>query len=92
MNCPREVLQEMKTGPYRAALIVLFFQLTVSLAVAEEKSAEIIAVQVRDQGYACDKALSAESDPKFSKPGEDAWLLKCDNATYRVFEDAFRGV
>jgi hypothetical protein len=51
---------------------------------AEEISAEIIAVQIRDQGYACDKALSAERDQKFSKPGEDAWILKCQNAAYRV--------
>ena len=80
----RRVLQEMKTGPYRAALVMLFLQLTRAQAVAEEKSAEIIAVQVRDQGYACDKALSAQRDPEFSKPGEDAWLLKCENATYRV--------
>ena len=46
--------------------------------------AEIIAVQIRDQGYACDKALSAERDEKFSKPGEDATILKCGNASYRV--------
>jgi len=51
---------------------------------AEEMPAEIIAVQIRDQGYACDKALNAERDEKFSKPGEDAWILKCENATYRV--------
>lgn len=57
---------------------------TLSAKAVEEMPAEIIAVQVRDQGYVCDKALSAERDQKFSKPGEDAWILKCENATYRV--------
>ena len=51
---------------------------------AGEMSADIIAVQIRDQGYTCDKAESAERDQAFSKPGEDAWILKCSNASYRV--------
>jgi hypothetical protein len=29
---------------------------------ADEMSAEVIAAQIRDQGYACDKALSAERE------------------------------
>jgi hypothetical protein len=49
---------------------------------AEEMSAEIIAVQIRDQGYACDKALSAERER--SKSDDAVWVLKCENATYRV--------
>jgi hypothetical protein len=46
--------------------------------------AETIAVQIRDQGYACDKALSATRDEKLSKPDEAAWILKRENASYRV--------
>jgi len=45
---------------------------------------EIIADQIRDQGFSCNKALTAERDPKYSKPDEPVWILKCDNATYRV--------
>ena len=45
---------------------------------------EIIADQVRDQGFPCNKALTSERDSTHSKPDEPAWLLKCDNATYRV--------
>ena len=45
---------------------------------------QIIADQVRDQGFSCDKALTAERDPTYSRPDEPAWILKCDNATYRV--------
>ncbi len=61
--------------------------LGVSLAsegAAEEQVAEIIAVQVRDQGHPCEDAKTVERDPKASRPGEEAWILHCSNATYRV--------
>jgi hypothetical protein len=50
----------------------------------EETPADIIAVQVRKQGFPCGKAQSASRDPKISKADEPAWTLTCDNATYRV--------
>ena len=50
----------------------------------EETPKEIIADQIRRQGYACGNPLSAERDLDRSKPDEAAWVLKCDNATYRV--------
>jgi hypothetical protein len=45
---------------------------------------EIIADQVRDQGFSCNKALTSERDPTYSRPDEPVWILKCENATYRV--------
>lgn len=50
----------------------------------EEMSAEIIAVQIRKQGFPCNKALSAEMDETLSTPHVAAWTLRCNNATYRV--------
>jgi len=50
----------------------------------EETPKEVIAAQIRDQGFSCDEPLSTKRDSKYSKPGEDAWILKCENATYRV--------
>jgi len=49
---------------------------------ADEMPAEIIAVQIREQGYACSNALSATRE----HPALDdaVWILKCDNASYRV--------
>jgi hypothetical protein len=48
----------------------------------DEMPAEIIAIQIREQGYACDKALSAEREhPELD---DAVWILKCDNASYRV--------
>jgi hypothetical protein len=62
-----EELSEMKTVPLAFGAISLHLAFFPAKG-AEEMPAEIIAVQIRDQGYACDKALSAERDPKFSKP------------------------
>jgi hypothetical protein len=73
----------MKTAPDKVALGMILLQLTAFAAhAAEEMPAEIIAAQIRDQGYVCDKALSAKRDGERS---DDAvWILKCQNATYRV--------
>lgn len=53
-------------------------------AAAQEKPADIIAAHIRTQGYACDKALSAQRNRKASRPHETAWLLRCSNGTYNV--------
>ena len=56
-----------------------------SLAHAQqERAAQIIAVQIRKQGYTCGKAESAKRDVEASKPNVPVWILKCDNARYRV--------
>jgi len=73
----------MKTVPSKLAFCAISLQLAyVPAQGAEERPAEIIAVQIRDQGYACDKALSAERES--SELNDAVWILKCDNATYRV--------
>jgi len=74
----------MKAVPLGALGLISLQLMLPPAQAAEEMSTEIIAVQIRDQGYACDKALSAERDAEFSEPGEDAWILKCGNASYRV--------
>ena len=49
-----------------------------------ETPANIVATQIRRQGYECNKVLSAERDQAASKPDEVVWVLRCDIATYRV--------
>jgi hypothetical protein len=67
---------------------LLFLSAVVMLAegvrAQEMAVAEIIADQVRDQGYVCHESLSAELDSAYSRPDEPVWILECDNATYRV--------
>lgn len=50
----------------------------------EEQPAEVIAVQIRKQGFECQKPKSAELQRAQSKPDEPVWILQCENAKYRV--------
>ena len=50
----------------------------------KETPANIIAAQIRKQGYVCHNPQPAVRDPKLSKPDLPVWTLTCDNATYRV--------
>lgn len=45
---------------------------------------DIVADQIRSQGFTCDTAESATRDEGDTTPGEQAWILTCSNATYRV--------
>jgi len=51
---------------------------------AGETPRNVLAAQIRLQGVACDKPLSAVRDAKRSKPDHAVWVLKCSNATYRI--------
>ena len=51
---------------------------------AGEAPQNVLAAQIRLQGFACDKALGAVRDRKRSKPDHPVWVLKCSNANYRV--------
>ena len=67
------------------AFAVLFTSgLAASSARTEETLQGMLATQLRAQGYPCDKPVKAERDEKLSKPDNEAWLLTCDNATYRI--------
>ena len=49
-----------------------------------ENPVEIIAAQIRRQGYTCDKPKSAKRDRTDSKPNAQVWILNCEAASYRV--------
>lgn len=53
-------------------------------AADAETAAEVLAVQIRTQGMICDKPQQATRDTKLSKPDYDVWVVKCENATYRL--------
>lgn len=60
-------------------------QAPLQIAVSnDEMPAEIIAVQIRKQGYECTNPKSAKRDPKASEADLPVWILTCENATYRV--------
>lgn len=58
--------------------------LGASAAAAQETVQDMLAAQIRTQGFACDKALRAVRDARLSKPDHEVWTLRCSNATYRV--------
>jgi hypothetical protein len=51
---------------------------------AQQTPADGISGQIRAQGYRCDVPVTAERDAALSRPDEAVWILKCQNATYRV--------
>ncbi|MGD9502140.1 MAG: hypothetical protein AB7V40_06600 [Methyloceanibacter sp.] len=50
----------------------------------DQDTANILAAQLRDQGYVCDQPKSAEQDAQASKPDEEVWVVQCENARYRM--------
>jgi hypothetical protein len=65
----------------RLALALLGVVATPAFA---QPAATDIADQVRLQGYSCDGDVKAQRDSGQSRPDEQAWILTCANATYRV--------
>jgi hypothetical protein len=50
----------------------------------DEPTPDLLASQIRDQGFACGKPESAEREVKVSRPNEAVWILTCENDTYRM--------
>ena len=50
----------------------------------DEPTPDLLASQIRDQGFACSKPKSAEREVKASRPNETVWILTCENDTYRM--------
>jgi hypothetical protein len=51
---------------------------------AQDGPKDIIAAQIRAQEYACDSPQSAEREAAASTANETVWMLRCQNASYRV--------
>ena len=53
------------------------------ITVEESMLKDIVAAQVRKQGYPCNKPLSADRDREHPKQ-RGGWILRCENATYHI--------
>ena len=49
-----------------------------------ETSKDVIATQIRSQGFSCNQPMTAERDRLASIPDEGVWLLQCEDGSYRV--------
>ena len=56
----------------------------VAQAADDEVPADIIAVQIRRQGFECKNPSQAKRDESASRADMPVWILTCENATYRV--------
>jgi hypothetical protein len=63
---------------------VLFSPRVQAQPISTETPQGILAVQVRIQGFSCDKPLGAKLNKKRSRPDHDVWVLTCNNAKYRI--------
>lgn len=55
-----------------------------SVRASEDTVQNMLAAQIRLQGFVCEKPLGATRDTKHSAPDHAVWVLKCSNANYRV--------
>ena len=53
-------------------------------STSTETLKDMLAVQIRSQGFTCGKALDATQDMALSQPDRGVWVLKCDNASFRI--------
>jgi hypothetical protein len=53
-------------------------------AAHAQTAEEVLAVEIRSQGLVCNRPQQATRDTKLSKRDYDVWVLKCENATYRL--------
>lgn len=56
----------------------------LSAARADDGALNVLADQLRLQGFACDHPQSAKPDPDASRPNERVWIVACDGASYRM--------
>jgi len=67
------------------AIAVLFSPVAQAQPLAgTDNPQEMLAAQIRMQGFACDKTLGAVRDKTRSRPDYTVWTLKCSNGTYRI--------
>lgn len=82
MNCFRDPLDRLALVTLAAAL--LWLACLPTEAQEESSQLEVIAAEVRRQGFECKNPMSVERIEAGSRPDEPLYLLKCDGASYRV--------
>ncbi len=83
----KSVASAAATSILTTSFSLLFFGFGSSVATAAdepEMPSEIIAAQIRRQGFTCEDPTKAKADPELSKPDEAVWLLQCKSERYRV--------
>ena len=64
--------------------IILLFSNNRQALSQDETPKDIIATQIRKQGFPCDAPLSSTRDPEDSRADSPVWILDCKNQKYKV--------
>ena len=75
---------ELSTSTNASIYLITAETKSAAATMTQEAPKDIVASQIRSQGYACDSPQSAERDVAASKAHEVVWMLDCQNASYRV--------
>jgi hypothetical protein len=67
-------------GACAAAVLVV----TTHGVSAQDTPPEILAVQLREQGYRCDGPVAVQREAQSSRPDQAVWIVRCVNAAYRM--------
>jgi hypothetical protein len=79
------VMQTIRHRFLLAAALGAIVQFHAGATLATESdNADVIASQIRRQGVACTTPRNASRDPENSIALEAAWILHCNEASYRV--------
>jgi hypothetical protein len=78
------VMNAFQYGVASACLILVLID-SVAAQPAKEAPPDILVAQLRIQGHVCEKPQSATRDAERSKADMAVWIVKCENATYRMF-------
>lgn len=89
----RDCSLELRAGGDAIISNSKLFLLSISMAAASillchaaeaQTSPDVLAAQIRAQGYRCEPPLRAKRDAKRSKPDRAVWILKCGDSTFRI--------
>lgn len=66
-------------------LVTIWMTLLMNTAsFSQEDPVDVLASAVRQQGYVCDHPKGAKPDPENTSPGEEAWILHCEEQAFKV--------
>jgi hypothetical protein len=72
-----------RRGDGRLSALVLLLAAMPAHGRAQDPK-DTLADTVRDRGFRCERAVSAELDQAQSRPDEAVWILRCSDGRYRV--------
>lgn len=79
-------MSNSKLGKSKSAVLIGMIAASILLSRMAQAQAppEVLAAQIRAQGYRCEPPLHAKRDARRSKPDRAVWILKCGKSTFRI--------